>query len=42
MILKSLFFFDNGNVATFNEDDKQIPKIQSHNWIQVILKKYCL
>lgn len=33
--VKSLFFFDNGNVAAFDEYEHQIPEIQSQNWLKL-------
>jgi len=35
MKVKSLFFFDNGNVAAFDENEQQITAIQSQNWLKL-------
>lgn len=35
MKVKSLFFFDNGNIAAFDENEQQIPSIQSQNWLKL-------
>lgn len=38
MKIKEIFLFDNGNTAVFDENGKQIPKLQENIFVQIFKK----